>query len=161
MSQSGFRANVKDVEQTRKTLQKLAAQWTGHTHTGAEVSNTPAGSIAATTVQAALNELDSEKSAVGHGHAGTEITNTPAGNIAATNVQTALNELDTDKANKVADATTGNFAALDVNGDLVDSGYNSSNISSTGNHKNHGFADRTTSTMSFNATNRMFTIATT
>jgi hypothetical protein len=36
-----------------------------HAHSGASVANTPAGNIAATTVQAALNELDSEKEIVG------------------------------------------------------------------------------------------------
>lgn len=39
-------------------------------HPASNIVNTPAGNIAATTVQAALNELDSEKSAVGHTHTG-------------------------------------------------------------------------------------------
>lgn len=39
-------------------------------HPASSIVNTPAGGIAATTVQAALNELDSEKSAVGHTHTG-------------------------------------------------------------------------------------------
>lgn len=39
-------------------------------HPASSIVNTPAGNIAATTVQAALNELDSEKSAVGHTHSG-------------------------------------------------------------------------------------------
>jgi hypothetical protein len=74
--------------------------------TGAMVVNTPAGGIAATTVQTALNELDTEKAnlvsptftgTVG-GITGAMIANTPAGGIAATTVQAALNELDTDKA---------------------------------------------------------------
>lgn len=48
-------------------LGKLQAQISGHTsassgaHAATAISNTPAGNIAATTVQAALNELDSEK----------------------------------------------------------------------------------------------------
>lgn len=37
---------------------------------GTDVANTPAGSIAATTVQAAINELDTEKAATGHTHSG-------------------------------------------------------------------------------------------
>jgi hypothetical protein len=38
------------------------------THPASSITNTPAGNIAATTVQAAINELDAEKSQVGHGH---------------------------------------------------------------------------------------------
>lgn len=50
-------------------LGKLQAQITGHTgassgaHAATAISNTPSGNIAATTVQAAINELDSEKQA--------------------------------------------------------------------------------------------------
>lgn len=40
-------------------------------HAATAITNTPAGNIAATTVQAAINELDSEKSATGHDHAAT------------------------------------------------------------------------------------------
>ena len=36
--------------------------------TAANVSNTPAGDIAATDVQAAINELDTEKLGVGNGY---------------------------------------------------------------------------------------------
>lgn len=39
-------------------------------HLASSIVNTPAGNIAATTVQAALNELDSEKSATSHTHSG-------------------------------------------------------------------------------------------
>lgn len=97
-------------------------------YTAAQVTVTPTGSVAATTVQAAIAELDSEKSATGHTHpaatqsvagflstadktkldgietgakadqAASEVPFTPAGNIAATNVQTALEELDGEKA---------------------------------------------------------------
>ena len=37
-------------------------------YTAAHVTNAPAGGIAATTVQAAINELDTEKAANGHNH---------------------------------------------------------------------------------------------
>ena len=37
-------------------------------HAATAIANTPAGNIAATTVQAAINELDSEKAATGHNH---------------------------------------------------------------------------------------------
>jgi hypothetical protein len=80
-------------------------------YTAAQVTNTPAGNIAATTVQAAINELDTEKAATGHVHAASAITNTPAGGIAATNVQTALNELDTEKAPKADPEFSGTVKA--------------------------------------------------
>lgn len=80
-------------------------------HPASAITNTPAGNLAATTVQAALNELDTEKEATGtaaaavsahtgdgtDAHAASAITNTPAGNIAATTVQAAINELDSEK----------------------------------------------------------------
>jgi len=43
-------------------------------HAGTAISNTPAGGVAATTVQAAINELDTEKSPTGHVHDSTVIT---------------------------------------------------------------------------------------
>ena len=43
--------------------------------TATTVPNTPAGNIAATTVQAAINELDTEKAAVSHTHAQSDVTN--------------------------------------------------------------------------------------
>lgn len=42
-------------------------------HAGTAITNTPAGSIASTTVQAAINELDTEKSATGHNHDSTYV----------------------------------------------------------------------------------------
>lgn len=39
-------------------------------HPASSIVNTPVGNIAATTVQAAINELDSEKAATGHTHSG-------------------------------------------------------------------------------------------
>jgi len=82
-----------------------------------DVSFVPVGDIIAEDVQAALEELDTEKlpiggkavdsdlldgidstgfSLVAHVHNAVEVVNTPAGNISATEVQGALNELDTD-----------------------------------------------------------------
>lgn len=66
-------------------------------YTATQITNTPAGNIAAVTVQDAINELDTEKASTSHTHAASAITNTPAGNIAATTVQAAINELDTEK----------------------------------------------------------------
>jgi hypothetical protein len=82
-------------------------------HPASAITNTPAGNISATDVQAALNELDTEKSAVGHGHAATEITNTPAGSISAATVQAALNELDTEKLALAGGTMTGQLIVPD------------------------------------------------
>lgn len=73
------------------------------------VRNVPAGNLAATNVQSALNELQTDVdtratsaaltahiSDATDAHAASAITNTPAGNLAATEVQAALNELQTD-----------------------------------------------------------------
>lgn len=46
------------------------------------VTNTPAGNIAATNVQAALNELDSEKAATSHTHVSADITDLSTGGSA-------------------------------------------------------------------------------
>ena len=43
-------------------------------YTASQVTNTPAGNIAATTVQNAINELDTEKAAASHSHAAGDIT---------------------------------------------------------------------------------------
>lgn len=43
-------------------------------HTAAQISNAPAGNIAATTVQAALNELDTDKAAASHTHTASAVT---------------------------------------------------------------------------------------
>ena len=70
-------------------------------HAATAISNTPAGTIAATTVQAAIDELhtdaEAHKADASDAHAASAITNTAAGNIVATTVQTAINELDSEK----------------------------------------------------------------
>jgi hypothetical protein len=43
-------------------------------HAATAISNTPAGNISATTVQAAINELDTEKAAASHTHTASQIT---------------------------------------------------------------------------------------
>lgn len=87
------------------------SQGTG-AHAATAISVTPAGNIAAVNVQAALEELDSEKSPTGHTHAASVITFTPTGNISAANVQAALVELDSEK--EAADATILKAAAIGV-----------------------------------------------
>ena len=93
----------------------LSGRASADTHPASSITNTPAGNIAATTVQAAINELDSEKVAANAAITGStktkitydskglvtagadataaEITNTPVAPITSTNVQGALNEV--------------------------------------------------------------------
>ena len=76
------------------------------------VPNVPSGTIAATDVQAALNEIITDMASSA---GAVNVGNTPAGNIVATTVQAAIDELDTQDALKlviannlsdVADAAT-------------------------------------------------------
>jgi hypothetical protein len=69
-------------------LQRKAGSWTNRTvaqykadlaYTAAQITNTPAGNISATNVQAAINELDTEKAAL----ASPTFTGTPAAPTAA------------------------------------------------------------------------------
>lgn len=68
-------------------------------HAASVISNTPFGNLSATTVQAALNELDAEKAALGHVHAATEISYAGSGAladgtvIAAQSLEAALDSL--------------------------------------------------------------------
>lgn len=96
------------------------ANWEKATATDAsEITNVPAGTIAATDVQAAINELDGDVS--GHiadaaaAHAASAIANTPAGTIAATDVQAAINELDGDITGHVGDAADAHAATAITN----------------------------------------------
>lgn len=47
---------------------------TSDAHAASAITNTPAGNIAATTVQAALNELDTDKAAASHGHVAADVS---------------------------------------------------------------------------------------
>jgi len=84
-------------------------------HAASAIGNTPSGNVAATDVQAAINELQSDidtrataQSVTGHlndttaAHAASAISNTPSGNLAATDVQAALNELQSDVDTRVS-----------------------------------------------------------
>jgi hypothetical protein len=53
----------------------------GGDYTGTQIANAPAGAIAATNVQAAVNELDTEKAAASHTHPSSQIDD---GGVAAT-----------------------------------------------------------------------------
>ncbi len=87
--------------------------------TATTVAFTPAGTIAASTVQAAVEEVATDAAALvtGHtsdasaAHAASAIAVTPAGSIAATEVQAALEEVATDAAALVSDHTGDTSAA--------------------------------------------------
>lgn len=97
-----------------------------------QIDFTPAGSIAATDVQAALEELDDDIIAVDQviddhiadatdAHAASAISNTPSGNLAATDVQGALNELQSEIDN----------LPLGSAGDIIETSFAGSNDQST------------------------------
>lgn len=137
------KATVADIAPVRSVAGKTGAvaldpadcgaAATIHTHAAIAITNTPAGSIVAVTVQAAIDELESEKAAASHTHdyaatshthPATSITNTPAGTLAATTVQAALDELDSEKA-----AASHTHVAAEIT-DLAASGYPANLISS-------------------------------
>jgi hypothetical protein len=103
---------------------------TSAAHAASAVSNTPSGNLAATDVQAALNELqgdvDNNGSAISNhisdttdAHDASAISNVPAGNLVATDVQGALNELQTDINGRQLTSEKGNangYASLDGGG---------------------------------------------
>jgi hypothetical protein len=62
------------------TQAELDAHKSGTDHAASKISVTPAGGIASTNVQSALEELDTEKASSGHNHAGVY---EPAGSVAA------------------------------------------------------------------------------
>jgi hypothetical protein len=95
-------------------LDKLEVNYggsSGATSVGASsVAFVPAGNIAATNVQAAISELDTEKAAASHTHATSEITGLDtalAGKAAAshTHAQSEITNLVTDLGNKQAAST--------------------------------------------------------
>lgn len=140
-------------------LDELASRITDHiaditdAHAASAISNTPAGTIAATDIQSAINELDGDVVAAAgaaaaaqqdiddhiadaiDAHDASAISSIPAGNLAATEVQAALNELQSDidtralnsdlnahltdttdahDASAISNIPTGNLVATDV-----------------------------------------------
>jgi hypothetical protein len=96
-------------------------------HAASAISNAPSGNLAATNVQAALNELQSDidtratSTALSNhinnttgAHAASAISNTPSGNLAATDVQAALNELQTDINGRVTNSAVSTDNAVAV-----------------------------------------------
>lgn len=95
-------------------------------HAASAISNTPSGNLEATTVQAALNELQSDidtratsTALTNHitnttgAHAASAISNTPSGNLVGATVQAALNELQGDIDTLNSNKVTGPASATD------------------------------------------------
>ena len=106
-------------------------------HDASAISNVASGNLAATDVQAALDELQTDvdtraldSALTNHindaadAHAASAISNIPSGNLAATEVQAALNELQTDVDTRATDAdltshTGASSGVHGVTGDVV------------------------------------------
>ena len=120
-------------------------------HAASAIAFTPAGSIAATDVQAALVEVDADVTAhVGDAaaaHAASAISFSPTGSLAATDVQAALAEVDGDvatvaaalsshlgdaadahDASAISFAPTGSIAATDVQAAIAELGTEKADI---------------------------------
>ena len=99
-----------------------------------EVPNTPAGTISATNVQDAINELDGDITAhvsdTSDAHDASAISNIPAGTVAATTVQAAIDELDTEKSliANITDMDKQSFTNLLKNGDFESWSLGASNV---------------------------------
>lgn len=87
-------------------------------HAASAISVTPAGSLAATDVQEALEELDSEKAPSGHAHTAGSISVTPTPDVDSTNVQSALAELGAEKAPKTGVGASGTWG-INISGNAA------------------------------------------
>ena len=95
----------------------------------ANIANTPSGAVAATTVQAAINELDSDLTAhlndTSSAHAASAISYAGSSGISATDVEGALDELDTEKAALAGATFTGDVAVSKSSACIATLGNNS------------------------------------
>lgn len=100
-------------------------------HDASAISNVPSGNLAATDVQSALNELQSDvdtratQTALDNhindttdAHDASAISNVPSGNLVATDVQAALNELQTDIDDR-ATTSLNNLGTTSINANLI------------------------------------------
>jgi hypothetical protein len=126
---SGITIDGRDISADGAALDSHLAS--GSAHDASEIVNTPSGSLAATNVQDALNELqtdvntraldadlDAHTTDAVDAHDASAISVTPSGNLAADDVQEALvelqTELDTATAH-IADATDAHAASAITN----------------------------------------------
>jgi hypothetical protein len=127
----GLGVAANNVESTVETAvtEQIAAHVAGESdpHSADSIVNVPAGTVAATDVQGAIDELASDKAEFSQltdhtdetagAHAASAISVTPAGTIAGDTVQEALEELDSEKTTAAAAAAL--IAAVTLN-DLAD-----------------------------------------
>jgi hypothetical protein len=124
---SGVTIDGRDISADGALLDGHIAD-TADAHAASAITNTPSGNLAATTVQAALDELQTDVDTratstaladhiddTAGAHAASAISNSPSGNLAATTVQAALNELQTDVDTRATAASV-----TDVADDLAD-----------------------------------------
>ncbi len=147
-----------DITATKKTIRGATTSQTGVVQLagsiGATVADENNKAASEKAVRDAINALDAEKTSTNGTNVQVKVTET-AGKITAVDITTDNTEnknnkvsswsattTDThypseklvkasldDKADKVSGATAGNFAGLDANGNLTDSGKNESNLS--------------------------------
>jgi len=99
-------------------------------HDASAISNVPSGNLAATDVQAALDELQSDIDTratstdlsnhindATDAHDASAISNVPSGNLAATDVQSALNELQSDIDTRVSASGSATLTNKTIDGD--------------------------------------------
>lgn len=96
------------------TSDNISTYETGGTPAASAVTVTPAGTIASTDVQAALEELDGDIQAISATGSASDISFTPAGDIAATDVQAAIEELDSEKEPSLPLTTRGDVLYRDA-----------------------------------------------
>lgn len=112
--QSDLGVAESDIAQLETDLANHLAD-TDDAHAASAITNTPAGNLAATTVQAALDELQTDvdsratsSALTDHindttaAHAASAVSFTPAGTIAATTAQLAIEEVATDAASALS-----------------------------------------------------------
>lgn len=115
-AETSISTNTTDIGTNNTLITDHIADGVG-AHAASAISNIPAGNLAATEVQGALNELQTDvdtraldsdltdhiNDAVG-AHAASAISSIASGNLAATDVQGALDELQTDIDTRALDA---------------------------------------------------------
>lgn len=88
-------------------------------HAGTAITNTPAGTIAATTVQAAIDELATEKAAASHAHAGEDIT---SGTVADARIAATIAR-DSEVATAISTSESGQVRDGDAAGGVLGGTY--------------------------------------
>lgn len=107
-------ATTLPADTVEATIDQVVSDLGGATG-AAKVGFTPVGDVAATDVQAAIAELDTEKldaADIGAAGGAALVGFTPTGDVAATDVQAAIAEVDSEKVSAVALATTAGAATV-------------------------------------------------